>query len=114
MWPPLTTVFHIAALQKKKHLYFLENSSFFRILNKNLSKWTYLHPASKRLKGMPDRSRGETLLYSKVLSVRLVCFDIARPLLCRSGTAKRDDLIQEGNSTQKNPNDAAEPLLLST
>lgn len=30
---------------------------------------------------MPDRSHGETLLNSKVLSVKLVFFDIARPLL---------------------------------
>lgn len=65
----------------KKPPLFLENSSFFRILNKNPSKWTYLHPASKQLKGMPDRSHGETLLNSKVLSVKLVFYDIARPLL---------------------------------
>lgn len=37
------------------HLYFLENP--LRISNKNASKWTYFHPASKRLvsKWMQDR-----------------------------------------------------------
>lgn len=110
------TMFHIAAL-KNTPLFF---KNPFRRLNKNSSKWTYLHPASKRLvsKGMQDmvtwRVSAEFRGSESKTCVIWHRWAAVGHWFLQVSPAKQCNLIEEPNSTWKNPKDAAEALLSSS